>query len=495
MCAADDAADPIASLPCAAGPRSSAGAHPFTAAACSGGRTRPDGRVPLVILVSPPVTDFALFDLFIRPYGLLRLGRAFVNAGYRIALLDCLDPSDPASRRALGAPRRKPNGTGKLFRQPMAKPGPLADAPRRYYRYGMLEESAAARLRRLCPPSGRRPDLLLVSTGMTYWYPGAQEACRLVRRLFPGVPLAVGGIYATLCPEHCRAALEPDYVVPGEALPKLNRILRSLSLPELADGLSENPLPLPEVFSQAAVIRLNRGCPFRCGYCASGVLSGGFFPGDPDDLFGVIAGIHGELGTRNFAFYDDALLAGKEAGFLPLLERLADAEMALSFFLPNALHLAGIDERTARLMKRTGFREVRLGFESSDEAFHRRTGGKLEVDMLEGGMDALRAAGFAGQEITAYVLAGLPGQAWQEVEASVRFAAALGIRVSVAEYSPVPGTGLWPESLRRSRYPLEEPLTHNNSILPLQWEGFTPADLQHLKDLARATRKRRDSGR
>ena len=108
---------------------------------------------------------------------------------------------------------------------------------------------------------------------------------------------------------------------------------------------------------------------------------------------------------------------------------------------------------------------------------------------------SVRSAGFARHEITAYVLAGLPSQGWQEVAASIRFAADLGVRVALAEYSPVPGTALWTASVRSSRYPLEEPLAHNNSILPLQWEGFTPADLQHLKNLARATRRRPDSGR
>jgi hypothetical protein len=58
--------------------------------------------------------------------------------------------------------------------------------------------------------------------------------------------------------------------------------------------------------------------------------------------------------------------------------------------------------------------------------------------------------------------------------------------VRLAEYSPVPGTALWAESCRLSPFPLaEEPLTHNNSILPLRWAGLTLERLQALKDLAR----------
>jgi hypothetical protein len=32
----------------------------------------------------------------------------------------------------------------------------------------------------------------------------------------------------------------------------------------------------------------------------------------------------------------------------------------------------------------------------------------------------------------------------------------------------------------------EEPLTHNNSLLPLRWKGFTVDDLSRLKALTRS---------
>jgi len=77
------------------------------------------------------------------------------------------------------------------------------------------------------------------------------------------------------------------------------------------------------------------------------------------------------------------------------------------------------------------------------------------------------------------------------VETSVRKALAEGVRVRLAEYSPVPGTGLWEESIRRCRYPIgEEPLYHNNSFFPMEWEGFSREDLTRLKELARTGKHR-----
>jgi hypothetical protein len=84
------------------------------------------------------------------------------------------------------------------------------------------------------------------------------------------------------------------------------------------------------------------------------------------------------------------------------------------------------------------------------------------------------------------VLAGLPEQRAGEVEESIRYAASFGIRVQVAEYSPTPGSSLWPQAVRLSSFPLaEEPLTHNNTLLPMRWPGLTVRDLEELKALAR----------
>ena len=46
---------------------------------------------PLVILIQPPVYDFAFYDLFIKPLALLRLGAWFQADGYRVEIINYLD--------------------------------------------------------------------------------------------------------------------------------------------------------------------------------------------------------------------------------------------------------------------------------------------------------------------------------------------------------------------------------------------------------------------
>jgi len=184
---------------------------------------------PLALLVVPPVYDFALFDLFIKPYSLLKLGKVLQNSGYRVHLVNALDYREQKSIERLGRPPRKSNGTGKFFRQIAAKPGVLRETAagnldRDYFRYGIIEEVFAERLR------AREPDVVLVFSGMTYWYPGVQEVVRIIRNSFPRVPVILGGIYASLCTEHAEKYSGADFVVSGAAFPRLGEILASLSL-------------------------------------------------------------------------------------------------------------------------------------------------------------------------------------------------------------------------------------------------------------------------
>lgn len=434
---------------------------------------------PLALLVAPPVYDFALYDLFVKPYALLRLGRWLAGCGYRVRLVNGLDYRDPDSAAALGVPRREARGTGKFFRQPRPRPG-FADLERSFARYGILPASFQRRI------AAERPDLVLVGSGMTYWYPGVIEAVRAVRACHPRVPLILGGVYATLCAAHARRHVEADYLVKGAAYPRLAEILASLALPYPAEPPPEEILTPPEACWDAGVLRLNRGCPFRCAYCSSRLLDGEFQAGRPESALGTLRRLQRRFKTRSFAFYDDALLVDKEKGLIPFLEGVLSAGIRADFYVPNAVHLRFLDRRTAELMKRAGFREIRLGFESAESAFHASLDQKLDPACLREGLAILRAAGFSGREITVYVLAGLPGQHRDEVEASIRFVAACGARVGVAEYSPLPGSALWERSVRLSPFPLEEePLTHNNTLLPLRWRGFTLQDLEKMKLLAR----------
>jgi len=119
------------------------------------GRGRPRRR-PRALLLFPPIYDFALYDLFLKPYALCRLGAWLARAGYQVRLVNAMDYTDPRSAALLGSPRREDRGTGKFFRQVLPTPRAVAAIERSYARYGIVAESLEARI------SSEEPDKTLI---------------------------------------------------------------------------------------------------------------------------------------------------------------------------------------------------------------------------------------------------------------------------------------------------------------------------------------------
>lgn len=437
------------------------------------GSGRPAVSEPRALLIQPPVYDFALYDLFLQPYGLLRIGRWLRDAGYQVRLVDALDPP----------PQRRAPGRGRINRERVQSPAELSGVERAYARYGVPREVLRSRI------AQKPADIVFVTTGMTYWYPGIRETAHMVRQVLPNIPVVAGGIYASLLPSHCAAQVESDLVIAGPADESLPDVLESIGFPA-----PRGPVPsAPDVLlrsessrlQDAGILRLTEGCPFRCSYCASPVLAARH-TANPGSMIEQIEELRRVYGISTFAFYDDALLA-PTSRFRHFLEEIviAHGDRELSFFLPNAVHLDMIDRSLARLMYRAGFREVRFGLESSDPAFH-RADRKIDLDHLRDAVSSLLGSGFSGRDITAYILMGVPGQEFSTVRETLDFAESLSINVSVSEYSPVPGTPAFEKAAELSGLDLAEPLYHNSSVYPLLSGSVTEGELSEM----RATVKR-----
>jgi len=323
---------------------------------------------------------------------------------------------------------------------------------------------------------------------MTYWYPGVFKIIEIAKELFKNVPVILGGIYAILCYEHAKKHSGVDIVFKGSgelgAL-KLISDLTSFKLRTLNSDLRTGLYPAFDLYSQInyACIATSKGCPFRCIYCASPFLSKGFVRRDPLNVVEEIEHWTTRYKVSNIAFYDDALLVEPSNHFVPMMKKVMERGIHCNFHTPNAIHIKEIDEEIAELLFRSGFKTIRLGFESSIEATQIETGGKVNNQEFQRAIKNLRRAGYSREEIGVYIMAGLPGQRAGEVEESIAFVRETGARPMLVEYSPIPHTPLFEKAKIISSFDLEnEPLFHNNSILPCQWDGFTLADFRRLKE-------------
>jgi radical SAM superfamily enzyme YgiQ (UPF0313 family) len=97
----------------------------------------------------------------------------------------------------------------------------------------------------------------------------------------------------------------------------------------------------------------------------------------------------------------------------------------------------------------------------------------------------LISAGYAPEELEAYVLMGAPGQRFEEVESTIRFAHEAGTIVRLADFSPIPGTGYFDTALEKYGINLREPLLQNSSVIPHLVSGLRE-HYQELKALAQS---------
>jgi hypothetical protein len=434
-----------------------------------------------ILLVNPWIVDFAAYDFWIKPLGLLMLGSLLNRSGYTVNLLDCMDRRHPVLSgisQTVSSPGDR-YGTGHFYKVPVPKPQILKDIPRRLSRYGLPKEMAET-----CFKGMRPPDLICVTSGMTYWYPGVVEMIRLLRRLFPGVPVILGGIYATLCPEHARIHSGADRVIEGAANGRILELAADLTGIQAGSPPASPvtiPPPLYSLYPDLSSVALmtSLGCPFRCPYCASFLLSPGYSARDPGLVVSEIREMARIRGVKDIAFYDDALLFKAESHLIPVLEELIRLRLPVGFHTPNGLSPRQITPELAVKLRKAGFRTLRLSYETADPVQQIRFGGKVTNADLENAVHFLRDSGFPPEDLGVYVMMGLPDQPVAEVLESVIFVSRLGVPVHLAAFSPIPGTPMWEECRARGLVDgRTDPVLTNNSIFgfhsgTMSWKQFS----------------------
>jgi len=418
---------------------------------------------PDILLVNPWIHDFAAYDLWARPMGLAVLATRLRRDGWEPRLVDCLDQDHPDASPA----KLRPHAHGRFRKSPVVRPSALEHVPRAYSRYGLDPELIRQDL--LSVPL---PRAILVTSMMTYWYPGVQETIRLLRECFPGVPIILGGIYASLAPDHAREHSGADEVLVGPGEQTLSGALfrfTGVVPPSAGSSPSLEFSPALDLMRRVRFLPLltSRGCPFRCSYCASGILAPQFVRRNSEQVVEEIEDAHDRYGISDIALYDDAFLMDARKYAVPLLQTIAERIPGLRWHTPNGLHASAIDADVAGTMKSAGFETIRIGLESTSGEFQSRTGGKTDVKSFLAAVKNLKEAGFSREQIGVYLLVGLPGQSRAQIEDDVDRVIDSGAFPKLAEYSPIPGTETWAEALGVAKYPIEkEPLFHNCTLLP-----------------------------
>ena len=421
---------------------------------------------PKILLVNPPIYDFAAYDFWLKPYGLLSVA-GFLRGQVDFALFDYLDRRHPfiVKQKELESDRW---GRGRFYCQRIPPPPALLEIPRYYRRFGLPRNMFQRFL-----SEQNAFDFALIQTTMTYWYQGVREVLEDIRKAQPKAKIILGGNYVTLCPSHARR-LGADFLVHGCDLERLWEYLGikpDLDQPGLWDVYEK---------LDVGVLKLSQGCPFNCTYCSVPKVYRGFKARPMQRCLAELE-LLSQHQVANIAFYDDALIFDAKKVLMPFLEEALKRGIKANFHSPNALNARFVTRELARLMIQTGFKTFYFGLESTSAQWHQVTGSKVSPNELSKAVEHLVGAGADPTSITAYQILGHPYITSQELENSMHFVKGLGIRGMLADFSPIPGT---PDGeMARKWVDMDEPLFHNKTAFPIILLGFDEAN--RLKDLQR----------
>jgi hypothetical protein len=431
-----------------------------------------------VLVINPWVTDFKLYDEWMHPVGLYFLISLLKHNGFEVHFFNCL-------QQGL-ASKQKRFATGDFEHREFPKPEKYRLIKRRYKLYGQSRETFSSFLASLRPP-----EAILIGSQMTYWLPGLVETAGFV------TPIVVGGVSARLIPEHIAAALPGAHVFRGSlfdqssaawsGIPVVAQLRSDGWEPSLLDAYRTLP------FSRHGPVLTSFGCPRSCSYCASGILQASLVVRKTETVISEIEYLHDFFKVEHFALFDDALLLAPEKNSIPFMKAVRDRRMGVSFHTPNGLQVNHLSPELCDLMRQTGFRTLRFGYESSDARYLRYTGAKASRTDISRGIQVVKDSGFAPRDVGVYVMAGFPGQSPADVVGEIEFVASLGVNVKPVFLSPVPHTKMFHDLLTVVPEIADDPLCQNDSFFITRLPGWTPETVQQVIDAAKKHNARIDT--
>ena len=128
-----------------------------------------------ILLINPWIYDFAAYDFWLKPWGLLKISSILKKSGFKVYFIDAMDRHQYSINEPV---KTSCDGRGKYIAKEAKKPDFLLTIPRKYRRYGLSLEQF-----KKCLPEDNL-DFILVSSGMTYWYQGVFESIRIVKEVY-----------------------------------------------------------------------------------------------------------------------------------------------------------------------------------------------------------------------------------------------------------------------------------------------------------------------
>ncbi len=257
------------------------------------------------------------------------------------------------------------------------------------------------------------------------------------------VDFIIKGQGETILPNLLKALEQNEEIncIKGIAYIKNGKVI-STEEQELIKNLDDIPMPAYHLVSMKLYDRYNiissRGCPYKCTYCASSIISNKVFYRSPENIVNEIEYLVRNYGEKFFWFSDDTFTSNFEHTN-KLLNLIIERNLKIKWSCLTRVNRT--NKALLEKMKKAGCVYISYGVESGDIDILEKMNKKITLDEVK---EALKMTKEAGIDMYTFFLIGYPGETIESVHESfnlIRETKPTG--VSFAIVIPLPGTSLW----------------------------------------------------
>ena len=261
-------------------------------------------------------------------------------------------------------------------------------------------------LKRGNSPASFYPDEVKITSLFTYWSKYVKESVEYYRNLYPRAFIEIGGIYASLMPEHCKANTGCDKVTQGL----------------YKNGLAEELEPAYDLVKvDYQIIHASRGCFRRCNFCGTWKI-------EPNVTYKKT--LKNEIKSNSLIFYDNNLISN------PHIENILNeiSEIYINHRLIYCESQSGLDGRILKekpyiafLLKKVRFKNPRISWDY----------GLSTKDKLKNQIEILLRAGYKNKEIYIFMLYNHKDISYIEMQGKLEQCRKWGVQVIDCRFRPL----------------------------------------------------------
>lgn len=251
------------------------------------------------------------------------------------------------------------------------------------------------------------PNEILITSLFTYWSIYVKDSVSFYKQLYPESKIIVGGIYATLMPEHCKEYTGCDEVFIGQH----NEADKLLPAYDLVDV-------------DYQIIHGMRGCTRKCPFCGIWKIEGLGFK--------TAENISKEICSNRIIFYDNNMLVNPNIEeILLMLAKTIHNDRVLKCECQSGFdgRILAMKPELALLLKKARFENIRLAWDFSYEQYSE----------VENWLSILESVGYKKKEIFVFMVYNWSFD-YEELEAKRRKCFEWGVQIADCRFRPLDQT-------------------------------------------------------